>query len=1577
MKNRTHQSVFQLVAALCLLAVPVSVFAQVSDDFSHWEIDPVTWIFVDPAGDCSTDTYDGLLTIGIPAGTEHDLRGSSNRAARLMQEVTDGDFEIEAKFQSIPVEDFQVQGLLIATDPTHFLSLDYHNAGPDLKVSCVTVNGGITKIQGEFDITPGEALWLRLNRVGNTWRGFHSLDGENWAEAFVFDHVMIVSSMGVFGGNAGLAYGDTDREMDDPAVDKRGDGRPAPAFDVVVDYFFDTANPIDPEDGDIQNGVRTTDDLQALYFFNHGAGEVVFDYAPALPKLHLVIADTNSVDWVPGGGLDRVTAALVSSPGPAVKIIDSCVASDEITLEMWVDPVTAIQSGPARIFTVSADPSHRNATVGHGLWDDLPSTVYDVRLRTTETSDNGQPATTSPAGSLTGDLQHVVYTRDAGGQARIYIDGIETAAESIGGDLDNWDTSYRLGVGAEMDGTRSWLGEIHLAAIYSRALTPHDIEMNFGAGASGGAMPESPPVILLQGLSPGQEFTFNDQVTLTAVAGDADGTVTGVEFFAGDALLATDTTSPFTFTWTIPAVGSHQIRAVATDDQGHQGTSEVIPILVAVPVSFRSALFISDDFHDADLGQPWTVDDGTAGASVGQSGGHVIVDLPPVTQDPWTAGAQAVFAHQPEVDGDIALELKLATIDFSGDLFGGLRFEGAGGEVVQLLGERSGGNWTVRWGTSTGGAFGNLGSVVATDVTDGLWLQVRRQAESWSCLFSTDGFTWQPTADLTRSMTLDRCGWVTGGLDSGAGVQTAAFDYAFNLASPIFPEDGGSGGDYTGPVIGDIDIEAYLDHAELSWQTDEPAFYRVAYGLTVGYEMGLLQGPSFLTDHAVDITGLDPGRHYHFQVTCVDTAGNFSSTEDMMIHTEFELVLSAGPGAGDVYRERRMAIYQGEDWRVTDPDALNPGAQDFLPNPVLSLEVPDLTGAVRAEMIIDRWGGHPGTSNKMIRINGASWLHLPELAAIPASNPECYVYEDNLMLEIPLDQLQAGTVTLEGTAGPQTCYNFDWGQWGWYGVVMRVYYDDSVAHPTGGIMIPAAGDTIIDAVGISVDAVATGLVEEVQVLAYYEGHDTDGDGVFTDWHREYYRPRNATSISIGGIVGTMTDAPFDVNWDVNWIPDQQPGSVKLQARILDDSGMWYVTDFVEDLSLRHTGGVVKMYAMDSLPTSFWVRDGHSQSAEFTIPISDDLAAATSAQMMVSTWNGSDTGRIDINGLWDVTSFGSSHHYSLDVFSLPVSALVQDVNTVTISATTIHHGMEVLWPGPMFFVRYGSVAASSSPIAATGDVDGNGKVDLADARLVLENCVGATRLSPAQTARGDLSGDGALDPWDAALISGAAPGKTDPNEDAVPTVAWGEARGQYGRLTLPMEVSGGSARSLWLEVTAPGIGDLVETVTSGLAEEALFQWKASGDKLRIAFAGSTPIELPDLLLEIVMNTSGGKSGGALQASLAIDGGESFELQDTDLASVPVRFSLGNNYPNPFNPITKISFDVPTTSRVALRIYDVRGNEIRTLVSGVMPFGSHTVTWNGADGRGRAVSSGVYFYRIEAEGFAATHKMMLVK
>jgi hypothetical protein len=90
-----------------------------------------------------------------------------------------------------------------------------------------------------------------------------------------------------------------------------------------------------------------------------------------------------------------------------------------------------------------------------------------------------------------------------------------------------------------------------------------------------------------------------------------------------------------------------------------------------------------------------------------------------------------------------------------------------------------------------------------------------------------------------------------------------------------------------------------------------------------------------------------------------------------------------GPKPGDVYRE--YAIHNGGnfDWRVTDPRAKHEGAKTFLPNPVLTINVRDLKGAIRAEAVLDRWGGHAGTKDKLIRLNDNEWITLPELTTTP------------------------------------------------------------------------------------------------------------------------------------------------------------------------------------------------------------------------------------------------------------------------------------------------------------------------------------------------------------------------------------------------------------------------------------------------------------------------------------------------------------------------------------------------------------------------------------------------------------------
>jgi len=91
-----------------------------------------------------------------------------------------------------------------------------------------------------------------------------------------------------------------------------------------------------------------------------------------------------------------------------------------------------------------------------------------------------------------------------------------------------------------------------------------------------------------------------------------------------------------------------------------------------------------------------------------------------------------------------------------------------------------------------------------------------------------------------------------------------------------------------------------------------------------------------------------------------------------------------------------------------------------------------------------------------------------------------------------------------------------------------------------------------------------------------------------------------------------------------------------------------------------------------------------------------------------------------------------------------------------------------------------------------------------------------------------------------------------------------------------------------------------------------------------------------------------------------------------------FALRQNVPNPFNPRTRIAFDVPDGGgAVRLTVYDVSGRRVATLAEGPREAGVHTVEWNGRDSRGRAVASGVYFYRLETPRGALTRKMVLIE
>jgi hypothetical protein len=95
------------------------------------------------------------------------------------------------------------------------------------------------------------------------------------------------------------------------------------------------------------------------------------------------------------------------------------------------------------------------------------------------------------------------------------------------------------------------------------------------------------------------------------------------------------------------------------------------------------------------------------------------------------------------------------------------------------------------------------------------------------------------------------------------------------------------------------------------------------------------------------------------------------------------------------------------------------------------------------------------------------------------------------------------------------------------------------------------------------------------------------------------------------------------------------------------------------------------------------------------------------------------------------------------------------------------------------------------------------------------------------------------------------------------------------------------------------------------------------------------------------------------------------------NVPLTFSLGQNYPNPFNPETVIEYFLPKESQVQITIYNLLGQKVRNLVDRRISAGHQKISWDGKNDKGEAVSSGIYFYRMEAGKFVQTKRMLLLK
>jgi hypothetical protein len=161
---------------------------------------------------------------------------------------------------------------------------------------------------------------------------------------------------------------------------------------------------------------------------------------------------------------------------------------------------------------------------------------------------------------------------------------------------------------------------------------------------------------------------------------------------------------------------------------------------------------------------------------------------------------------------------------------------------------------------------------------------------------------------------------------------------------------------------------------------------------------------------------------------------------------------------------------------------------------------------------------------------------------------------------------------------------------------------------------------------------------------------------------------------------------------------------------------------------------------------------------------------------------------------------------------------------------------------------------------------------------------------------------------------------------------------------------------------------------------------SGSTLRVAMAGVSPLARDGEWVivqfeELSSNTPSPLSRVTISDFLLNEAGIATSAEMAAL-EIPATFDLGQNYPNPFNPSTTVRFQLPAASRVVLKVYDLLGREVATLLQNDLPAGYHQALWNGTDDSGSRVSSGMYLLMLQAqpvEGqpFRSVRKMVLTK
>lgn len=342
----------------------------------------------------------------------------------------------------------------------------------------------------------------------------------------------------------------------------------------------------------------------------------------------------------------------------------------------------------------------------------------------------------------------------------------------------------------------------------------------------------------------------------------------------------------------------------------------------------------------------------------------------------------------------------------------------------------------------------------------------------------------------------------------------------------------------------------------------------------------------------------------------------------------------------------------------------------------------DLTGAIKAEIQVEKVLCHDGTRGLRTSVNGSPWLSFPEAAGIP--EPQCeYMHHFYPVVPLPMEYLKSGRNN-RIAFDVDSVQRFNWPQNLLYGITIRIYYKPGRKQPPASLKSVHNGMILADQVELKLAAPdnTSGDIRKVEYIGYYDGINYEGDGVNTQWHYHFYRGQ------IIHHIGTSKTWPCRVTWNTSWIPDQ-PAGLKISARVYTADGLIWFLPAVEDLRLSRDYRVV-LYTAEKIPKMWLTREG-----EFSETITMDIALSkiSSYKLIWTTWSPG-----YMNGLYLNEYVVFTHgvgNYCYDSHEIEIKEpykLNSGTNIIRTGKTPLKqgemvHGTEIMYPGVQLLVKY--------------------------------------------------------------------------------------------------------------------------------------------------------------------------------------------------------------------------------------------------------------------------------------------------